>query len=133
MRQKLLCALLSIVTFAVVWLVATPAHARTGAPVCDPRGAVVFAPPPQQQDPEVTLDIVVNDDDCTQSPLEQKHATPGNAPAPDAGAAAREPASAISTTIVARATAEERLPAPAATAERERPGFRPSFERPPRA
>jgi len=132
MRQKLLSALFAIATFAVVWLVATPAHAA-GAPVCDPRGAIVFAPPPQQQDPEVTLDIVVNDDDCTQSPLEQKHATPGRAPAPESGAAAKEPARAVSISLVAHATAEERLPAPAAVAEREREGFRPSFERPPRA
>jgi len=132
MPRKLLSALIAVATFAVVWLVAAPAHA-TGAALCDPRGAVVFAPPPQQQDPEVTLDIVVNEDDCTQSPLEQKHATPGRAPAPEAAAAAREPASSFALTIVPLAAAFERLPAPAASAARERPGFRTSFERPPRA
>ena len=55
-------ALLAIATLVVVWLVVAPSTAfaaspLSGAPICDPRGAITFAPPPQIQDTETSLDI----------------------------------------------------------------------------
>ncbi len=130
MRQKLLRAIFAVATFAVVWLVASPARAA-GAPVCDPRGAVAFAPPPQQQDPEQSLDIVVNDDDCTQSPLERKNVVPNRAPSPHAAFATQEPATADAAVPVQHPDTA-RLPAPDAPTSSARPGFPDSLDRPPR-
>jgi hypothetical protein len=60
MRRRLLRTLLFIATVAVVWLLVSPSNAwalPSRAPICDPRGAITFAPPPQIQDAEVSLDI----------------------------------------------------------------------------
>lgn len=130
MRQ-LLRVIFAVATFAIVWLVAKPAFAA-GAPVCDPRGAVAFAPPPQQQDPEQTLDIVVNEDDCSQSPLDKKHLVPNRAPAPHAAFAAADAATTSAFVCILHASAE-RVPAPVADVALVRPGFSDSLERPPRA
>ncbi|MBX3228576.1 MAG: hypothetical protein KIT84_07980 [Labilithrix sp.] len=60
-RRLLLRTLLACATLVVVWLVVAPKTAlalpRSGAPICDPRGAITFAPPPQIQDAELSLDI----------------------------------------------------------------------------
>lgn len=53
----MLRALLTLATFAVVWLVAAPAWAFVGAPLCDPHGASAVAPPSQLQSPDVALDV----------------------------------------------------------------------------
>jgi hypothetical protein len=46
--------------------------------MCDPRGAAVFAPPPQIQDPELSLDIPP---DCAEdSPLDVRNVVPGHKP-----------------------------------------------------
>lgn len=59
--RRLLRTLLAVATLVVVWLVVAPRTAfampRSGAPLCDPRGAITFAPPPQVQDVELSLDI----------------------------------------------------------------------------
>lgn len=61
MRRRLLRTLLLIATVTVAWLLVAPSQAfalpRNVAPVCDPRGAITFAPPPQIQDAELSLDI----------------------------------------------------------------------------
>ena len=65
MRTRALRLLLTLTTLVVVWLVASPAMASEGtlaslankAPLCDPRGAITFAPPPQMQEPTSSLDI----------------------------------------------------------------------------
>lgn len=53
--------MLVLATLVVVWLLVAPSQAfalpRNAAPVCDPRGAITFAPPPQIQDAELSLDI----------------------------------------------------------------------------
>lgn len=57
----MLKTLLALATVTVVWLLVAPSQAfampRNAAPVCDPRGAITFAPPPQIQDAEVSFDI----------------------------------------------------------------------------
>lgn len=61
-------------TFAVVWLVVSPARAM--APLCDPRGATGFAPPPQIQNEELSLDIPA---DCfAVNPFDAKNYVPGH-------------------------------------------------------
>ena len=51
-----------LAAFTVVWLVVFEREAlalstSTSAPVCDARGAITFAPPPQIQDEERSIDI----------------------------------------------------------------------------
>jgi hypothetical protein len=133
-RSRVLRLLLTLSTLLVVWLVTGTgtASAASQAPQCDPRGATTFAPPPQLQEPDSSLDIVVNDDDCTKSPLETRQAVPKRAPPIDAAPSARD---AAVTTIALPAVhvRGERLPAPGASEVCLRPGFRTSVDRPPRA
>jgi hypothetical protein len=131
MRQRLLRSFVTLATLLVVWLVAHPARANTRAPVCDPRGAIGFAPPPQLQDPEQSLDIVVNDSDCTESPLSTHHVVPNRAPPPDMSASSQPPAAAAAAVAVAR-PAFDLLPAPDASEVPSCSGFRDDVERPPR-
>ena len=122
--------LVAFATFTVVWLVVSPASALPNrAPVCDPRGAVGFAPPPQFQDLERSLDIPA---DCVEvSFLETRNVVPGRAPQYDFSIA-QEP--------VVQAAAElpalvftERLPARVVVEGRPRSGVHARLERPPRA
>lgn len=117
----------AIMTFAVVWLVVSPAHAL--APICDPRGAVGFAGPPQYQDEERSLDIPV---DCLEiNPLETQNYLPGcpfrlelfAAQEPMAASRLSLPAPPIGERLTLRFDAEARPP----------PGVHASIERPPRA
>jgi hypothetical protein len=131
MRSRLIRALLTVAVFAMVWLVAAPAFASTRAPVCDPRGATTFAPPPQLQDLEQSLDVV-EPEDCAARSEETRHVTsPKRAPrvVPSAG---QEPATAGPPLPVACAESE-RLSAPVAKVPTSSPGYRTPLERPPRA
>jgi len=128
MRQKLLRALLAIATFTVVWLVVQPAQAAESAPLCDPRGAITFAPPPQFQDEERSIDIPV---DCVEvSPLEIDRVTPGRAPPPELSFS-REPA-AVSTPALLALAFEERVSLEPVTIAPLPAGVRFGVERPPR-
>lgn len=120
--------LLAFATVLVVWLVVSPASAHTRAPLCDPRGLIAFAPPPQIQDAEVSLDIPA---DCVEdSPLETKNYVPGRHVAafeissqePAALAEPVLPAIPLSERLAVRRDVEVRLP----------PGVRTSVDRPPR-
>ncbi len=116
-------------TFAVVWLVVSPASAASRAPLCDPRGLIAFAPPPQIQDAELSLDIPA---DCVEdSPIESKNYVPGHLGASIDLSSAQEPVAEspvdlpdvpLSERLSIRASVEGRLP----------PGFRASLDRPPR-
>jgi hypothetical protein len=143
-RRKLLSTLLAVATFAVVWLVVSPASAtgllsavgadppkagRTMAPVCDPRGAIGFAPPPQIQDAELSLDIPA---DCFDvNPLESKNYVPGHRGAPIDVSSMQEPVVEAAVPLPALMLSE-RLLVPACVEARPPPGFRVSLERPPR-
>jgi len=121
-----LSALLAVATFAVVWLVVSPASAM--APVCDPRGAVGFAPPPQIQDAELSLDIPA---DCFDvNPLETKNCVPGHHVQIETWGS-QEPMAATPLVVLGLEFAE-RLPVREHAQTRPPPGFRMSLERPPR-
>ncbi len=129
MRRRLLHALLAVATFTVVWLVTAPAMAfSTRAPVCDPRGAIGFAPPPQIQDAELSLDIPA---DCVDvNPLESKNYAPGRNSAIDVSSS-QESATPPTFSILAPAFAE-RLPILVVECPRPPSGFQTDVDRPPR-
>lgn len=63
-RSRLLRMVFTLAIFATAWLVAAPAWAER-APLCDKRAAITFAPPPQIQDPEMSIDIGMSDCDIS--------------------------------------------------------------------
>lgn len=148
MRVRLLRAVFALATLTVVWLIASPARANTAlvslfppaesapvasrAPLCDPRGATMLAPPPQRQDVELSLDIGFPVDDCSAvgGPA-SLHIAPGRVPL--------SPETSTSTDTVVPSTSiglgrpsESRVAAPRPTRWCEQPGVRTSIERPPR-
>ena len=125
-RRKLLSAVLAVATFAVVWLVVSPASAM--APVCDPRGAVGFAPPPQIQNAELSLDIPA---DCYDvNPLDTKNYVPGHNVQIETWTS-QEPVATSSLTVLGLEFAE-RLPVREHVDARPPSGVRRSLDRPPR-
>lgn len=106
------------------------------APLCDPRGAITFAPPPQMQDVEATLDTGLTLDDCfasTRDDANAKRAAPGRAPLPIDAQSASSDAAVIATRVMLAACARELLPAPGVSTSCPRPGIRSTVDRPPRA
>ena len=105
------------------------------APLCDPRGAITFAPPPQMQDVEVSLDSGLTLDDCFSSDRNHdlKRAAPGRAPVPLDASSASSDAAVLATAVMLAACARELLPAPVASTSCSRPGIRSTVDRPPRA
>lgn len=104
------------------------------APLCDPRGAIMFAPPPQMQDVEVSLDTGLTFDECLASLRDkgQNGAAPGRAPLPLDASSASSDAAVLATAVLLAACARELLPAPAASTSCARPGIRSTVDRPPR-
>ena len=154
MRIRLLRAFFTLTTLAVVWLVTSPALAAAApfslyppadtsvlgpassrAPLCDPRGATTFAPPPQNQDAEVSLDTGLTLDDCMATRShDARRAAPGRTPSPLDASASRDSASdRVITAVVMLAPARELMPVPAASTSCPRPGVRSTVDRPPRA
>lgn len=136
--RSLVRALFTLTTLVVVWLVSSPAlaseavaHLANKAPLCDPRGAITFAPPPQMQDLEVSLDTGMADDCTPSSPVEGRRADRGRAPAPIDASASREPVTSSFATHLAP-PAGALVPAPEATRQGSRPGIRSTVDRPPR-
>jgi hypothetical protein len=105
------------------------------APLCDPRGAITFAPPPQMQDVEVSLDSGLTLDDCFSRARDNdvRRANPGPSPVPLDASSASSDAAVIATAVMLAACARELLPAPAASTSCSRPGIRSTVDRPPRA
>ncbi len=161
MRIRLLRAFFTLATVAVVWFVASPALAFAGAtegvgaslismhppvepwlpassraPLCDPRGATMFAPPPQMQDVELSLDTGLTLEDCMSNGDarhgDARRAAPGRMPVPlDASASAD--AAVITAVATLAAAARELLPVPVPSTSCSRPGVRSTVDRPPRA
>ena len=106
----------------------------SGAPLCDPRGATTFAPPPQMQDAEVSLDSGLTLDDCTSSLAREAghRASPGRAPLP-IDASSSSDAAVIAAVATLAAAARELLPVPVPSTLCPRPGVRSTVDRPPRA
>ncbi len=167
MRFRFIRAFVTLTTLAVVWLVSAPALAQNAsltsatnlrtapmstvpvpvdnsvpptsrAPLCDPRGATTFAPPPQMQDVEVTLDTGLTLDDCVSSPTSREgrreghRAAPGRAPTP-LDATPSSDAAVITAVATLAASARGLLPVPVASTSCPRPGIRSTVDRPPRA
>lgn len=130
MRRRLQRALLAVATVLVVWLVVSPASAASyAAPVCDPRGAIGFAPPPQFQDEERSLDIPVT---CFEdNPVLTRNVVPGSRGIVFAPSA-MEPAASTARLLVLPASVT-RLPVREADAVRLPPGVQSSLDRPPQA
>jgi hypothetical protein len=125
--RTLLRAFVTLATFVVVWLVASPAQAA--APVCDPRGAIMFAPPPQMQDPEQSLDVVAPCDP-REDPFAARHVGPQRGPQIEI-VDSREPA--LTTAIVIPLSPPlARIAAPEEALARAPSGVRSALERPPR-
>jgi hypothetical protein len=129
MSRKLLHAFVTLATFLVAWLVAPSASATPNrAPVCDPRGAIGFAPPPQIQDTEQSLDIPA---DCVEIGLfETQHVTPGRGAPVDFSVSSE--AAAPTASPLLDLVFEERLPLAITVEARPPPGVRSSLDRPPR-
>ncbi len=126
MRSRLLRILFALTTFALVWLVVKPAYAA--APVCDPRGATMFAPPPQIQDPEQSLDVVP---DCAvDSPLDVRAVGPRRG-GPVSFLISQEPVAQVAIALPPIPIGE-RLEAAASSLVRPPRGVRSALERPPR-
>ncbi len=129
MRKGVLRALVTIAVLTVIWLAAAPAFASTPAPVCDPRGAIGFAPPPQLQDLEQSIDVDP-DVDCAAT-KEPQHVTGSRSPQVDSSSAQEPVACGGSPRVVA--SRGERVAAPASDASAGARGIERTIERPPRA
>ena len=125
--RTLLRAFVTLATFAVVWFVASPAQAA--APVCDPRGAIMFAPPPQMQDPEQSLDVVAPCDHA-EDPFAARQVTPQRGPQIDLSSS-QEPVTPNGF-VVPSPVCLQRLPAAREEFARAPAGVRSALERPPR-
>ncbi len=110
------------------WLVAIPAWA-TQAPQCDHRGAITFAPPPQLQPPEQSLDVE-DDLTCLERMLLDSGVQQGNSPVPSP--TATEPVSLPASAAVAAASPERNL-AENAPSVVPNAGVKTRLERPPRS
>jgi hypothetical protein len=115
--------------------VVSPARAAvppgSTAPVCDPRGAITFAPPPQIQDSEQSLDIP--DIDCANKGMESndaRHVVPSHG-APLIDLVSPDQATA-SQRVVVGSPLGARLAAPPPVLSPAPMGVRSSIERPPR-
>jgi hypothetical protein len=78
MRRQWLKHALFVATALVAWLVAMPARAE--APMCDPRGAVTFAPAPQLPAPTTSIDVGPMPADCSDDATLLRHFSGGHAP-----------------------------------------------------
>lgn len=128
--RKLLRTFVTLATFAVAWLVASPAQASAPAPVCDPRGAIMFAPPPQMQDPEQSLDVVAPCDGRAPDPLSARQVGPQRGPQIDLSFS-QEPATP-NAFVVPLTPPLARIAAPEEALARAPNGVRFALERPPR-
>jgi hypothetical protein len=127
MRGRLFRALITLATFAVVWLVAVPA--RASAPVCDPRGAIMFAPPPQIQDEERSIEAT---DACeAPSPLDVANLVRDRGGRIEISFA-REPVTSIAIALPPPPVGL-RVEAPVHTRRDPPRGVRTSIDRPPRS
>jgi hypothetical protein len=119
----------AVATALAAWVVATPAHAA--APLCDQRGATMFAPAPQLQPIETSIDVGPAPEDSCLADLAQASADDGRAPqAPDARVSADPAVPNLSHGVIDPPWVPTRTARDVTVAERD--GVRSSIERPPR-
>jgi hypothetical protein len=135
MRRGLLRTVLLIATVTVVWLLVAPSQAfampRNGAPVCDPRGAITFAPPPQIQDTELSLDIAPDCFELTAIDFRLVKNVDHGRTAPPELSSSQESMTG-SAHVVVDLEFSARLPAPSVVERAPQAADRESLERPPR-
>jgi hypothetical protein len=136
MRRRLVRTLLLVATVTVVWLLVSPSQAlampRSGAPVCDPRGAITFAPPPQIQDPELSLDVPVDCFDLAAIDFRLVNGVDHGRSAPPDLSSSQESVTGMDALLFGLEFTE-RVPAPRAIASAPPAGVRPTLERPPQS
>ena len=136
MRRRALRTLLLIATVTVVWLLVSPSTAlampRNAAPVCDPRGAITFAPPPQIQDAELSLDIPADCFDLGAIDFRLVKNVDHGRTAPPELSSSQESMTAANVALFGLEVSE-RVPAPRARREAPPAGVRRSLDRPPQA
>lgn len=112
-----------------------PVTPEYGAPLCDIRGAITFAPPPQMQETEVSLDTGVTLDDCMNGNANAReralNASNGRAPLPRELSSTSDAAVMTALAKLARAP-RELLPVPDASTTCPASGVRSTVDRPPR-
>ena len=128
MVRRVVKGVLFVATMLAAWVVAFPARAAD-APMCDKRGAITFAPAPQLQASQVSLDDVAADDCAPDEAL--RHALGSDRPivwdAPGAEPCALpSPDPALAAVSGAASFAKTRLLAASL-------GARAALDRPPRA
>ncbi len=128
MPRSLVKYAICVATMVAAWLVASPARAE--APLCDMRGATTFAPAPQLQQLQVSIDLGLEKDDC--DPLKLLRMVSKDRPGQSWEAPAADP-------VAASHPAPRFTPGSALVHYAEPPmlppssGVRASIERPPRA
>lgn len=127
--RRLLRIFVALTTFTVVWMV-MPKDAQAAAPLCDPRGAITFAPPPQMQDPEQSLDVVAPCDPRAEDPLAARQVDQQRGPQIQI-AFSQEPAT-TNAIVIPLSPPLARIDAPEAALARTPAGVRSALERPPR-
>ena len=127
--RKLLRIFVTLATFTVVWMV-MPREAHAAAPLCDPRGAITFAPPPQMQDPEQSLDVVAPCDPRAEDPLSARQVDQQRGPQIQI-AFSQEPMT-TNAFVIPLSPPLARLAAPEEAFARAPSGVRSALERPPR-
>lgn len=135
MRRRVLRTLLLIATVTVVWLLVAPSQAfampRNAAPVCDPRGAITFAPPPQIQDVELSFDIPADCFDLAAIDFRLvKNLEHGRSAPPELSSSQDSMTAADALSLVGEFS--ERLPVPTVVDCEPNAADRESLERPPR-
>jgi hypothetical protein len=110
-----------------------PANVRNAAPLCDARGATMFAPPPQLQDTEQSLDSdCPTDDDAFGLGRDGHQVEHPRAPARANEAGSQEPPLGCAWPPIGRGEGV-RVPAPEDADVWRLPGHRTPLDRPPRA
>ena len=119
---------LAFAAAALVWLVA--GQARAAAPQCDERGATTFAKNPTLQEPNVTVDVGMND--CVAADTWDDGAYDhGHGSLPEPGSHDAPPALVPQAVQILAPLFIERT-SPVADANEGPPGFCQQLERPPR-
>jgi hypothetical protein len=128
---------LLIATVTVVWLLVSPSQAfampRNAAPVCDPRGAITFAPPPQIQDAEVSFDIPADCFERAAIDFRLVKSLDHGRSAPPELKPSQDSATGTGVVVLLGLEFSERVPAPTVVEREPRAADRESLERPPRA
>ena len=126
--RRFLRTLVALAITLTAWLVVSPARADSRAPLCDSRGAITFAPAPQLQGTETSIETIEAADECLRF-LDDGFAHQGDAP--KISTTSVDDAMEVEAPIISSARAEETARHPVVTFAIPR-GTRERLDRPPR-